>query len=416
MTLTDGPAETTPGPVRVLAVVFTPFACGFFLSYMFRSINALIAPDLVEDIGLSAADLGLLTSAYFLAFAAAQLPLGVLLDRFGPRRVQSCLLLASALGALVFAAGESREALTFGRALIGLGVAGGLMSSFKAIVLWFPKRRLPLVNGCLMACGGVGAMAATAPVEALFQVTDWRGLFVGLAAATAAVAALIFLVVPEKGGGQPAASLAEQVRGLRRIYRDRLFWRLTPLNCAAAATLFALQGLWAGPWLRDVAGLDRSQVADHLLLLAVALTLGMLMTGFAAEAGRRIGLGLTAVMGLGMLVFMLSQLAIILELTSAAYVVWALFGLSGNVTVLSYAALSQHFPTAFAGRANTALNVLVFLSAFLAQYAIGWVIDLWPATAGGGYAGESYQAAFGLALAAEALAFSWFLWAGRRHA
>ena len=144
--------------LRLVAVVVLPFAGGYFLSYLYRSTNAIIAPQLVTEIGLSAGDLGLLTSAYFFAFAAVQLPLGVLLDRFGPRRVQSALLLFAALGAVVFAGGQNRETLAFGRALIGLGVAGSLMSSFKAITIWFPERRWPLINGCFMAMGGLGAV------------------------------------------------------------------------------------------------------------------------------------------------------------------------------------------------------------------------------------------------------------------
>ncbi|MCZ6523211.1 MAG: MFS transporter, partial [Alphaproteobacteria bacterium] len=276
------PAGPLPVTLKVVVTVFAPFAGGYFLSYLYRSVNAVVAPDLVADIGLDATDLGLLTAVYFLTFAAAQLPLGLALDRFGPRRVQSCLLLSAALGALVFALGESREMLILGRALIGLGVAGGLMASFKAVVLWFPRERIPLVNGCFMTCGGIGAMSATAPVEAVLQMGDWRGLFLGLAAVTSLVSVAIFVVVPERAGVAATASLAEQLRGLRRIFGHRLFWRLAPLNCAVGATGFALQGLWAGPWLRDVAGLDRVEIADHLFVLAGAMTLGMLMTGVLA--------------------------------------------------------------------------------------------------------------------------------------
>ena len=404
---------TLPGTLKVVITVLGPFAGGYFLSYLFRSVNAVVAPDLVEDIGLGAADLGLLTAVYFLAFAAAQLPLGVLLDRFGPRRVQSCLLLSAALGAVVFATGQSREVLMLGRALIGLGVAGGLMASFKAIVLWMPKERIPLVNGCFLACGGIGAMSATAPVEAVLQIADWRYLFLALAAVTSVASATIFLVVPERGGAQPAESLAEQLRGLKRIFGHRLFWRLAPLNCAVGATGFALQGLWAGPWLRDVAGLDRIEVADHLLVLAGAMTLGMLMTGVLVELGRRVNVSPLWVIGLGVGVFLLVQVAILLEAVQAPYVVWALFGLFSNMNALAYAVLSQYFPASYSGRSNTGLNVLLFSAAFAAQYAIGAVIGLWPAAAAGGYAPESYQAAFGMALAIEVAAFLWFLWAGR---
>ena len=149
----------------MLLRVFIPFALGYFLSYLFRTVNAVIAPDLVRDIGVDPASLGLLTSAYFLTFAAFQLPLGVLLDRYGPRRVEAVLLLFAAAGAFAFARAETLNGLLLGRALIGLGVSACLMAAFKAYTLWFPKEKWPLVNGFQMAAGGLGALAATAPVE-----------------------------------------------------------------------------------------------------------------------------------------------------------------------------------------------------------------------------------------------------------
>src|ERR1700693_2301094 len=122
---------------RLIACVLLPFAAGYYLSYLFRTINALIASDLTAELNLSAADLGLLTSVYFLVFAAVQLPLGALLDRYGPRTIQSALLLLASGGALVFALADSLLGLVVGRTLLSLGVAVALMAGFKAFVLWF---------------------------------------------------------------------------------------------------------------------------------------------------------------------------------------------------------------------------------------------------------------------------------------
>ena len=415
MTPTMSPAATTPGLARVVVAVFLPFACGFYLSYLTRAVTAVIAPNLVADLDLSATDLGLLTSAYFLTFAAAQLPIGMLLDRFGPRRVHSGLLLIAALGALIFAVGQSRDVLLLGRALIGLGVAAGLMAGLKAIVLWFPRERLALVNACYMTFGGIGALSATAPVEALLHLTDWRGLFLGIAVAVLAASALIFLAVPEKEGGTAMGAPAQQLRGLARIYRDRLFWRLAPLAATAAGTSMAVQGLWAGPWLRDIAGLGRAEVASHLLVMAAAFTLGLLTAGILAEVGRRLGLALITVIGLIVSAFLAVQAAVLLEWTGFGYGLWAAYGFFGNMaTPLAFAALAQHFPPALTARANTAFNVIAILTAFAAQYVIGVVIDLWPTTPAGGYANEGYQAAFGLVLALQLLGLIWFAWPRRR--
>ncbi len=404
--------KSEPAPadsmVRAVILVFMPFACGYFLSYLYRSVNAVIAPLLVRDLGLTASDLGLLTAAYFLSFAAFQLPLGLLLDRFGPRRVQACLLLSAALGALVFAWGPAMEVLILGRALIGLGVAGGLMASFKAITLWFPQARWPLVNGCFVAVGGLGAMTATQPVEFALGFTDWHGLFAGLSLATAAVSALILAVVPERVGVAPKSDLRSLLAGLGRIYRDRRFWRFAPLCVLAAGSSMAIQGLWSGPWLKDVGGFDRPAVASGLLLIAASLTLGSLLTGLVADLLGRLGVGAAKVMAVGVALLIFADATLALQLAPDSLWPWLIFGLTGNSSMLSYPILCRRFPLDFAGRVNAGINVMVFACAFSVQYAVGLIIDLWPTGADGSYAPEGYQAAFGLVCGLIAVAYLWF--------
>ena len=411
MTESLTPTEAMPhaSVPRALLLVFAPFSAGYFLSYVFRTVNAVIAAPLIEDLGLSAADLGLLTAAYFLAFAAFQIPLGLLLDRFGPRRVQSALLLVAALGALLFALGKSKEALLLARALIGLGVAGGLMASIKAITLWFPKDRWPLVKGCFLAMGGLGAMAATAPVEAALQLTDWRGLFLALSVATCLAAALTFSAVPEKRKGLAQVELRVALRGLKRIYGDRFFWRLAPIGMFCSGASMSIQGLWAGPWLADVAGFERDRVATGLLSIAAAMTIGSVTAGVVADLLGRLGIALRRVLIGGILLFLLAQTAIVFEVQAEALWPWVAFGLSSSFTILAMPMISGHFPLELAGRANTAFNVLVFSMAFATQFAIGAIIDLWPTRLDGGYDAEAYRVAFGAILALELVAFVWLI-------
>jgi len=400
--------------LRAVLTVFIPFAGGYFLSYLFRSINAVIAPQLVSEIGLTAADLGLLTSAYFLTFAAFQLPLGLLLDRFGPRRVQSVLLLSGAVGAAVFSFGNALEPLLLGRALIGLGVAGGLMASFKAITLWFPSDRWAMVNGCFLGMGGLGAIAATAPTEAALQFTDWRGIFLILSGVTVIASGIIFLIVPERDTVAKTQTLADQLRGLGSVYGDPLFWRVAPVAAASLAASMAIQSLWAGPWLRDIAGFDRGAVAGGLLGLAVAMTAGFILIGAVSDFLRRRGISALQMMGGILLLYYGAQVMIVFELLPHSIWPWLVFGFTGNVGNLAYAHLSRHFPIELAGRANTALNLLTFLSVFLTQYGIGLIIDQWPATAAGGYLPEAYRAALGSFLAIQLTAYLWFLVASQR--
>ena len=387
--------------------IFLPFACGYFLSYLYRVVNAVIAPDLATDLGLDPSALGLLTATYFITFASAQLPLGVLLDRFGPRRIEAVLLLFAAAGALLFARGASLAELVIGRALIGFGVSACLMAAFKAFVEWFPRHQLPLINGIQMASGGFGALSATAPVEYLLSVTDWRGVFTGLSLITLVVAVSVWLAVPDKSSEVQPAPLKEQGRGVWQVFSSPIFWRVAPWATLSQATFMALQSLWAGPWLRDVGGLERRIVAATLFWAAAAMVAGYVLIGILAERLSRSGVRPMAVAGIGMMLFMLCQALMLFELRLPPIVLWMTFGFSGTSGILVYADLSQRFPAHLAGRVNTGLNLMVFVAAFAAQWGVGAVINLWPNTLTG-YAHEGYRAGFGLLLALQVLAVLWY--------
>lgn len=395
--------------------VFIPFALGYFVSYLFRVVNAVLAPDLESALGVGPSDLGLLTAAYFITFAAFQLPLGVLLDRFGPRKIESFLLIFAAAGALVFSRAQSVSGLVLGRALIGFGVSACLMAAFKAFVIWFQRQQLPLINGIQMAAGGFGALTATAPVAAALEFTDWRGVFFILSIITLGIAAAVFFVVPEKKAEQNSDGIGVQLRGIARVFSSLTFWRIAPLTVMSQAAFLATQGLWSGPWLRDVAGFERSAVAQVLLTIAAAMVAGFILIGAAAERLSRLGIKPIAVAIAGMIAFMLVQIFLILEVTSWARPLWVLYGIFGTTGIVPYAVLSQSFPLHLSGRVNTALNLLVFVAAFAAQWGIGAIINLWPFTAGGGYAPPGYQAAFAMMLLLQLLSLLWFFFANLTH-
>ena len=395
--------------------VFVPFALGYFLSYLYRVVNAVIAPDLIRDVGLDASSLGLLTSAYFLTFAAFQLPLGVLLDKIGPRRTEATLLLFAALGAIVFGQAETTGGLILGRALIGFGVSACLMAAFKAFVIWFPRERLPFVNGCQMAAGGLGAITGTMPVAAALGVIDWRGVFLALGALTLVVALIILIVVPERKSGHGYEPVRVQLEGIGKVFTSSLFWRAAPLTVAAQATFLSIQSLWAGPWLRDVAGMDRAEVADHLLLIAVAMVAGFLGIGWTAQKASRLGLPPLVFAVCCIAVFIAVQGTLILHGSGqgsepgSVTMLWMAFGFFGTSGIVPYAALSQQFPAYLAGRVNSGINVMVFAAAFAAQWGIGVVIGLWANSGADGYAATGYRAAFVVMLALQLLALAWFV-------
>jgi MFS family permease len=373
---------------------------------------------LVRELGLDASALGLLTAAYFLSFAAFQLPLGILLDRFGPRRVEAALLMIAALGAALFAVAPNEGTLIVARALIGFGVSACLMAAFKAYVMWFPLERLALVNGVHLTAGGLGALMATAPVEALLGVTDWRGVFWILAALTAMVSLVLFWVVPERDAGDRHASVQETLGGVLQIFQSASFWRVAPWTVASQATFLSVQSLWVGPWLISVAGFERPLTAQVLFWIAAAMTAGFLSWGILAERLHRwFGVRPMTVAALGMSLFLAAQVAIATEwalalnatLPGALLAAWLVFGFAGTAGVLPYAALSQAFPQKLAGRVNTGLNLIVFVFAFIGQWAVGMIIDLWALTDAGGYAPEGFRAAFWLLIGLQGMAAGWFV-------
>jgi len=388
--------------------VFIPFALGYFISYLYRVVNAVLAPDLAGDLGIGPSELGLLTAAYFISFAAFQLPLGVLLDRFGPRKIESFLLIFAAAGAFVFSRAESVTGLVIGRALIGFGVSACLMAAFKAFVLWFRREQLPLINGIQMAAGGFGALTATAPVEAALGITDWRGVFLILSVLTLAVGAAVFWVVPEKQIEQKGDSIRQQLQGIIQVFSSLTFWRIAPMTFTSQASFFAIQGLWSGPWLRDVAGFDREMIAQILLIIAAAMVVGFIVMGAIAERLSRLGIKPILVAVTGMIAFAIVQILLIMEATSWARTLWMLFGIFGTTGIVPYAVLSQSFPIHLSGRVNTGVNLLVFVCAFAAQWGVGAIINLWPTTAAGGYAPPGYQAGFAMMLAFQVLSLLWF--------
>jgi MFS family permease len=397
--------------VRPVVCVLLPFAAGYYLSYLFRSINALIAGDLTAELGLGAADIGLLTSVYFLVFAAVVLPCGALLDRYGPRLIDSALLLLAAAGSLLFAVADGVATLLVGRALIGLGVAVGLMAGLKAIVLWFPPDRVALANGCYIMLGALGALSATGPAEAVVHALGWRGLFAALAVASAAVALLILLVVPERKPTHPAA--ASPSIGFRAIYLDPRFLRIAPLAALGVGTSFSLQGLWTAPWLTDVAGLDRSAVVGHLTLMATALAASALLLGAAAEWLRRAGIPTELFLASTMALSMTAQLALLLGLSVSSYLLFSIVAAAGASTVLSFAVLAQYFPKEVSGRANAALGVLNMGTAFGLQCLSGFIVALWPAD-GGHYPAEAHEAAMAAGLGLQLIALGVFCAPRRR--
>ncbi|UCV28575.1 MFS transporter [Ferribacterium limneticum] len=403
---------TYPEPRTLWLRLFLPFAAGYFLSYLFRTVNAVIGPVLARELNLGDNALGLLTSTYFLAFGLAQLPLGMLLDRFGPRRVEAGLLVIAATGAAVFSLSDGLGGLATGRALIGLGVSACLMASFKAFSQWFPPERQASLTGWIMASGGLGALAASKPLEIALGFAGWREIAFALAVTTLMVAALLWLKVPDKANEQKGAGLAEQLAGVKQIFASPHFWRYAPMGFFFTGGFMAVQGLWASRWMSVLEGMEGTAVAARLTWISGAMLAGFLFMGFFATALVRRGIKLEQLY-LGAMVVALACFAAISSLpTVAGDWLWPILGICFSLSNISYSLVSQSFPPALSGRANTALNLLVFAGAFGLQWGIGGFVDALQAN---GWAGDTaYRAAFFCLLGGQVLALGWILRPARR--
>jgi MFS family permease len=399
----------------IFARVALPFIAGYFLSYVYRMINAVLGPTLAAEFGLTAGGLGLLSAVYFLSFALFQLPLGLLLDRFGPRRVNATLLLVAAAGALWFGFAHSVASAVGARALIGLGVSGALMASFTAFVLWYPPDRLSIMNGVTFSAGALGAITATMPLELLLHVLNWREAFQILAAVTVLASLVLWFWVPERAG-RGGASLGVQLRELGTIFRDAAFRRVALCLGASQSASVALQTLWVATWLRDVAGYDRQGVALGLLVVNLGMIAGFLGFGRAADRFARAGRSAFPLIVGGVALASLCLALIAFGPTSKptaglrimALALWFVFVAGGTSVVLGYALLSRRYPKEMAGRANTALNVVGFVGMFAGQWGIGLVLGRWPQSSAG-YAPEAYPWALGMVWAVQLAGLVWLV-------
>ena len=389
--------------------IFFPLALGYAVSYFFRNANAIIEGDLVKEISLGPSELGLLTSVYFISFATFQLPLGVFLDRYGPRKTESFLMLFAALGAFIFSQASSLSGLILGRLLIGLGVSACLMGAFKAYVMWFPAKRLSMINGFQMVAGGVGALAATIPLQSALSIIDWRGVIIGLTIISMFTSLCIWFFLPEqKCADEKLPLLRLQFKEIGQVFRSLIFWSIAPLAAISSGTNLAIHGLWKKPWLRDVAGINQNDSSELLFAMTLALIGGFLILGILAE---RLSIFFSIdpikISVFGMIIYMFLQAVMVYDYKINPFFLVILLGFFGSSSILVYAGYAIKFPRNLSGRVSTMLNFLVFFGAFVLQWGIGAIIQMWP-TDELGYDPESYKVAIGILVFFQVVGLIWY--------
>ncbi len=406
---------------RLFLVVTLPLAALNFLNQASRTVLAIIGPVLAVEFSLSASELGLLAACMFAAYGAAQLPVGVAIDMFGPRRIQAGLSLLAAAGFALFALSDGFTGFVIARVILGVGVSAGLIAILKSNAQWFPPVQVASMTGLAMVVGSLGSVLTTAPVEAVLPVLGWRGVFWLMCAAAIATAIWIFTSVREKSRPAERRGLAAELAVMRAILGSARFWRYAPTVAMLSILNFAYLGLWAGPWLRDVASYDGPARAHTLLFYTLSMVVAGFAVGQAASRAQARGypaMLVPALCGAGLLV---AQVGLMLQPTGAASVMllWVMFAFFASGGPAGYVAIGQMFPAEQMGRVSTAINTLTLAGAFLLQAAIGWILDLWPRTPGEGWDPRGYSAALALSVAVQLfvavrLAGSTAFWRRRR--
>ena len=401
-------------PLRGAAAirVFACFALGYLLSYALRSVNAVIAPSLMADVGLSNADLGLLSSAFFISVGCMQLPLGVWLDKFGPRRTEAVLLVVAAGGAAMFATSTTLTGLWIARALIGIGVAPCLMASFKAFRQWYAIEQQGQLASWMLVAGTAGAISATLPVTLALPLIGWRGIFWTVSGLLLLVSALIFAFLRDAEREHTAvhghvAAVASGDGGYRRIFGSAYFRRIGMLGLVNHGIFFALQTLWAGPWMTNVLGKTAAETSRILFAFNLMLMLSYLALGWAAPRLVARGWNVHRIIALGIAGMAAAQGAMLLSTSSGAWAIWLLLAICVPVTTLAQSLVGMAFPAALAGRANSAYNLLLFIGAFVTQWGFGVLVDTFK---GRGLIGaDAFRATLAIALSLQAGALLYFM-------
>ena len=420
-------AATMPAPhlaSPALAVrIFLSFAFAYFFSALLRAVTATLAPSFSAELGLTAADLGLLAGAYFLGFSALQLPLGHGLDRFGPKRVLLFLMALAVLGCGAFALAQSLPGLILARVLIGMGLAACLMAPLTCFRLRYSQAAQFRSNSWMLMTGSLGMVASTLPVQWLLPAWGWRGLFWVLAACLLLAMALIRWWVPADppaalpstpGSAVAAASAVAPAsqpgaapQGYRDVFLHPVFIRSAPIGFFTYGGMIAVQTLWAGPWMTRLAGFTPEQSAGGLFIINLCMLVAFMLWGVWMPRLARRGLQAHQLMVWGLPFHLVILAWIVLDPQPATAMGWALWCVSCTFVSLSQPAVGQAFPSALVGRALSAFNLVIFSGVFFIQWGIGLVIDALRRSGVG--EASAFRIAFAVFGACCVLAYLWYL-------
>ena len=363
-------------PKRQAISVFLVFAFGYFLSCLLRAITATLSPILTSEFNLLAADLGLLAGGYFLGFACMQIPLGYLLDKFGPKKIVSSFLLIALIGTISFALAQSFSGLLISRILIGVGVSACLMAPLTGYRIWFAENQQQRANSWMLMIASLGFLSSTLPIQLLLPSFGWRWIFGGISILILISIFLMLAFIPKWDHQIKTGENSLKSGSLADVWKDRFFISVIPMGLFNYGGLMAIQTLWAGPWMTRVAGYTPLESATGLFWINITMLVSFFLWGYFLPRITNSGFSALKILKLGLPISFLVMLSIIILGSKAGAFYITLFILSSIFLSVTQPAVGLSFPSYLAGKALTSFNLLIFLGTFIMQWLMGLVIDV----------------------------------------
>jgi len=384
----------------------------FLLSMFYRYSSAVIASELMHDLSLTAANLGLLSSVFFYAFALIQIPMGAAMDLFGPRRLILFLSSMGIMGAMIFALADSFAVAVIGRILLGFGMASALMGTYKLIAIWFPPYAFATLSGIVGSVGAMGSVGATAPLALAVEWMGWRKAFMTIALIHLIITAWIYFVVrdrPEEEEKIDTVSsiqknyLNEALKGTRQVIQLPAFWLIAIAAFVRSGIFHSVSGLWAGPYLEYVYHISLVDRGKMLMAFPIGYIVGGPFLGFLSDRILK-NRKWVVFMALSFYAFFIFPLAGSLPHFYFILIVVIFFGIGffSSCMPVIYANIKELLPSSLSGTALTAVNFFTMSGAAFFQHIMGAMIDsLSPLQ--GQMSTEAFSFAFGFCFVAAAI-------------
>ena len=362
-------------PIKKAVLIFFVFACGYFISALLRAITATLSPLLTSEFNLTAGDLGLLAGGYFLGFASMQIPLGYLLDKYGPKKIVSSFLIIAIIGTFAFSLAQNFAGLLISRILIGIGVSACLMGPLTAYRIWFADEYQQRANAWMLMVLSMGFVFSTLPVQILLPMIGWRWIFALVGILIFIVILMTFIFIPS----WKASEINEEDKknkSLSVVWKNQFFISTIPLGLFNYGGMVAIQTLWAGPWMVRVSGYTPMESAVGLFWINTTMLIAFFIFGYILPKITKLGIETIKIIKLGLPISYLSLLIIIILGKDAGALFFTIYILTSIVLTLTQPAVALSFPTRIAGTSLTSFNLLIFVGTFIMQWGIGLGIDI----------------------------------------